>query len=269
MTLILNYLSRDYVIQVSDRRLTRLDGTLFDDRTNKATVFGNRVVFAYTGLAKMDLTRTDIWLNRVLNMPGTGSVSDAASVLCERATNYFRTFAYTPRAKRHAFVGAGWTRSRVDEDLKALLLTVSNFHSALGEEMSAAGRQFDIKATIPSADQLPGLAAFPQKLSRDELLQVLADLQGESHPQAIALRLAEAIRLVASQDTTVGKGLLAVCIPKETAQERGDRVMYVGPLRPKEFGSVYFPEDSNDMVQYAPNFVEWSDIEFGPILPRT
>jgi hypothetical protein len=65
MTLIITTLAKNKVVQASDRRLTRLDGTLHNDRANKAIcVECNNAVFsvAYTGIARIGKKRTDEWI---------------------------------------------------------------------------------------------------------------------------------------------------------------------------------------------------------------
>lgn len=65
MTLIITALAKNKVVQASDRRLTRLDGSLFDDQANKVIcVRCNNAMFsvAYTGIARIGGKRTDEWI---------------------------------------------------------------------------------------------------------------------------------------------------------------------------------------------------------------
>lgn len=65
MTLLINVVTTKNVIQASDRRLTLLDGSLFNDEANKAVcVFCKDAHFAisYTGLATINAKRTDLWV---------------------------------------------------------------------------------------------------------------------------------------------------------------------------------------------------------------
>ena len=73
MTLILSCIAKDYIVQVSDRRLslvTRVGGRLnvkpIEDKSNKAVVFCGALSFAYTGLANLQGKKTDVWLLDVL-----------------------------------------------------------------------------------------------------------------------------------------------------------------------------------------------------------
>jgi hypothetical protein len=70
MTLILSLATPEFVVQISDRRLTYRDGKGFirvaDDDANKLTVFRGQMAFGFTGLAHIGSQRTDTWLARAL-----------------------------------------------------------------------------------------------------------------------------------------------------------------------------------------------------------
>ena len=69
MTLIITAVDKNRIVQVSDRRLTNLDGSVHDDNANKGVCVGMSGIYyaaSYTGLAyigseKID-NRTDYWL---------------------------------------------------------------------------------------------------------------------------------------------------------------------------------------------------------------
>lgn len=65
----------DFTIQVSDRRLTRVDGRFCDDSANKAVcVVCQDAAFSidYTGIAQIQNRRTDIWLADYLTDSNAG-----------------------------------------------------------------------------------------------------------------------------------------------------------------------------------------------------
>lgn len=69
MTLIITALADDAVVQVSDRRLTLADGSIFSEDATKAICIAcsdARVSLAYTGLARIGMTPTDHWLMELL-----------------------------------------------------------------------------------------------------------------------------------------------------------------------------------------------------------
>ena len=75
MTLILSCLTRDYVVQVSDRRVVATDGSWREDRANKASFFCGHSSFSYTGYARLEGLPTDEWLTEQL---GTAIVRRSA-----------------------------------------------------------------------------------------------------------------------------------------------------------------------------------------------
>jgi hypothetical protein len=69
MTLIITAVTRDNAFQVADTKLTKLDGSFFDDNLVKTTIvhcYDAKLIISYTGLATIDGKRTDIWLAKQL-----------------------------------------------------------------------------------------------------------------------------------------------------------------------------------------------------------
>ena len=61
VTLVLSVGTPECLYQISDRRLTRSDGTVTTDDENKATIWFGRMIFGYSGLAEIDGQPTDRW----------------------------------------------------------------------------------------------------------------------------------------------------------------------------------------------------------------
>lgn len=69
MTLVQTFFSNDFVIQVSDRRLTRSDGSVFDDEYTKLVYWNDSATAGFTGLARIDRRQqksTSEWIAEVL-----------------------------------------------------------------------------------------------------------------------------------------------------------------------------------------------------------
>ena len=68
VTLLLTCITDRLAVQVSDRRLTLLNGEVAEDQANKATLLCRQATFAYTGLAQCSaVERTDELLMRCLS----------------------------------------------------------------------------------------------------------------------------------------------------------------------------------------------------------
>jgi len=61
MTLVLSLATPDYVVQVSDRRLTDPTGKTVNENSNKSVLLTNRMAFGYTGLARLAGQSHLIW----------------------------------------------------------------------------------------------------------------------------------------------------------------------------------------------------------------
>src|SRR4029453_13524435 len=84
------------LIQVTDRRLTWPDGQMFNDYTNKVTVFNGRMAVSYAGLSKVLGQKTDEWLVRTLANPRIRSLADAVHTIQDRATPPFCDWGRAP-----------------------------------------------------------------------------------------------------------------------------------------------------------------------------
>src|SRR4029434_2832509 len=76
MACIISLSTPDVLIQVTDRRLTWPDGQMFNDYTNKVTVFKGRMAVSYAGLSKVLGQKTDEWLVRILANPAIRTLAD-------------------------------------------------------------------------------------------------------------------------------------------------------------------------------------------------
>jgi hypothetical protein len=54
VTLVQTFFSSDFVIEVSDRRLTKSDGSIFDDEYTKLVCWNQSFAAGFTGLARID-----------------------------------------------------------------------------------------------------------------------------------------------------------------------------------------------------------------------
>ena len=263
MTLVLSCLTHDYVIQVSDQRLTRItDGRLFDDLRNKGTMYCAEMAFAYSGLAEIDGTRSDRWLANIL---AKGANLDAAlKTLVEQLSLSFGTIPLKSSEKRHAFVGVGFCRPWPGSPLYACQITVSNFLSAKGTWLSDAKPVFEIEGVLlhknkPFAICRPVGAGVGKHVIQALVRQIRRRLKHKATPTTIMHLMAQAVRDVADIQPSVGKALLIQFIPRQAVEK--SRIMFLTPivpnLPPLTHSPMFFhmPSDSRHVYRDTPNFV--------------
>lgn len=134
MTLLINVLTPENVIQASDRRLTLQDGRLVNDEANKAVCVGCKdahFVIVYTGLAMIAGKRTDLWIVEYLTSINASSmnVPSISQALEKQATSCFKS---VPRENRRtSFVFLGY---RLGKPFTALISNFQTFKSGSSRE---------------------------------------------------------------------------------------------------------------------------------------
>lgn len=141
MTLIITALADDAVVQVSDRRLTRADGSVVAEDANKAICFDcadAHVSLAYTGLASIGTTRTDHWLVELLadNRLASETFPKAVETVARLATERFRALRHLGERRRLSLVFGGFGPSGV------LMALVSNFEDSAGKWLPSVSDTF-------------------------------------------------------------------------------------------------------------------------------
>lgn len=131
MTLIITALAEDAVVQVSDRRLTLPDGTVYSEQANKAICFDcadAHVSLAYTGLARIGTTPTDQWLVDLLtdNSLAHEPFPKAVDAVARLATERFQKLRNLGDRRRLSLVFGGFG------PLGPLVALVSNFEDGSG-----------------------------------------------------------------------------------------------------------------------------------------
>ncbi len=138
MTMILTCLTKNFIVQASDRRLTFKEGKqvkVAEDHSNKALIYSTHSVFAYTGLAHVDYPSAIDWAAQQLSEKE--NLKDAAIHLGNRAyelmnSDHIRSLcAGAPESiKGLAFVGAGFADVVAEDgrrERRPLRIVISNF----------------------------------------------------------------------------------------------------------------------------------------------
>src|SRR5690349_3601688 len=134
MTLILTCLTKDFILQASDRRLTREVNRkveVAEDQSNKALIYGNHFTFAYTGRAKLrdasaDISAIDWAAHRISERP---NLNDAVYHLRDRITDLINNYYSNSSVKSLAFVGAGFAEIQGSNNrsrLQPIYIAISN-----------------------------------------------------------------------------------------------------------------------------------------------
>jgi hypothetical protein len=287
MTLILSLATPWYVIQVADRRLVWSDTwRIADDAANKVVQFCNQMAFSYTGLAELGGRKTDVWLTEQLVTLSSKDPDVVLKHIADRATEAVRKIPYPTRKKFHAFVGIGWT-TEPSKPCRPLICEVTNFRSPDPEAkmLTEAQDRFVVCQSEFPADSA-GVLATGAELSAaasnhiKRLTRACGDRQ-LANPATYLRIMVETIRLAADGNRKVGKDLLAVFLPRETAasgpmvsyQRHHDGHVFVGPAIPPDrlkdlqdaanAGSINVPacmyipatNDPSSPVYHTPNMV--------------
>lgn len=272
MTLVLSLLTPTHALQVSDRRVVSMSaGTIIeeDDQRNKALLFRDRWAFGFTGLADLGADRrTDLWLANALSRadqslsPGEHDPRVLFGAVAGQAITEFsrREIVRLPSAmRRHAFVGVCWGRFPDAADPLPYLVLISNFHDRLAGELPEATDTFDY--FIDRAD--PGVSKVywtGARLNRTEVRALRSierlDPQASGFAAAAIRLLVEQVRSVASRSPVVGKGVLALDIPRSVIdRQTSARFIIHGPPEADQVTFLYFAPCSDDPTVHGPTYV--------------
>ncbi len=239
MTMILTCLTKDFIVQASDRRLTYRRGRKIihkEDDRNKALIYENHTVFAYTGLATLSNQKFAIdWAAELLAQPPT--LQDAMIYLCECATRLMGTqpfSGYSDDQRRLGFVGAGFINWV--EDAKTVrrpaYFIISNFMNQEGEPQPPPYSKFRAYFNLPLPYDEPTFKLFRagQLLPEDREKQLNRTLrryfqkrQDRVRPETLGWLLTRAIQEAAAINEKVGKNIICTFVPREYREDTGDR----------------------------------------------
>lgn len=259
MTLILSQITQDYVIQVSDRRLTYDNGSIGDDEANKAVLYCGQFAFSYTGLSCIDgRRRTDAWLLDTLIEPSRGRLDETLEVVRDAATSTIRSSRIERRYKRLAIVGVGWVSLDGSDNLSPLYVSISNFQNDDGEWTDSIQENFTIFCTSLATNESQAMFVAGQRVDREiqtELDWIIRRcIRGGVGPGEISRWLAYGVRSVATNNPFVGSNLMITSIPRVAVKASVCSVMSGWPTKE----SIYFanlPSNTDSPIRYAPPIV--------------
>jgi hypothetical protein len=265
LTLILSCLTRDYVVQVSDRRVVAIDGSWQEDHANKAIFFCGHSCFSYTGIAQLEGLPTDEWLT--LKLGTAKALGDGLPLLERTARDAVRAIQFPssvppskrPAIRRLAFVNVAFVllgapsadRTRYQllradsvseasaQNLQPLLTVVSNFFRPPDQWLPKAEREFTVFHR--RLDENEDFAVFPsgQRIPDEDYKRLVRDV-GRSIEQSetgypAARILARQVQAVSRNNYRVGSNVLCSLIPKTAVLSHLGQYPESGmiPLRPE------------------------------------
>lgn len=216
MTLIQTVTTDDLVIQVADRRLSRPDGSVFDDDYTKLVCWNTSFTVGFTGLARIDPAQkksTSEWLAETLC--DYASFEDGVDALRYWASGQIGQLPTGKgwEDKRLGIIIAGFDRRRIP-----LVAEISNFDP----EAPIPANQNEFKcyrirrAPGHSASFRITGAALTEKMYANILLRRVPRMLKQQDGITRAARLMVALQRRISEDNPgVGRHAMAVAIPRE------------------------------------------------------
>jgi hypothetical protein len=270
VTFILSVATRDAVYQVCDRRLTAFNGPTpgkpTTDDSNKATLVDGRMAFGYTGIARIRGVDSDKWFTHARANVSSMDLGVIVERIREKATREFAEMRKQHPAEwlTHAFVGIGWANYK-NEPLAPMYVTISNAIKADGTWAHTPSDNFRVELDRWGKKH-NGFAAASAGVTLEageggaiwQHIQPEFRKRGSSH-LALLGKMIDAVRWVAERHTEVGRGVLALCIPKTAAihalQGKG-MIMLTGGAPTAEAATFYYlAADDQRLVAYGPHMV--------------
>ena len=272
MTLILSCLTNEHIVQVSDKRLTWKDGRPPYDGANKIVILHQQVAFSYTGRGHTNVEgkTIDLWLGEVLWKVRSKSYMDICSAIASNATVIFWQMP-SLWDKRHSFVGIGWIKLAVDNQLRPIVTTISNALDHDGGLLPVAQDEFGVTHRVLPDSKPFHLEITGQPMAEKTKVQTLRLLRRcvakNAGPIPMAQILCGAVRATASRNETVGRNLLVVSIPRSSfspTRSYISRCFFINSLPSKEVPTfLYVPQDESEAVQHGPVTVDHSSMMSG------
>ena len=248
MTMILTCLTKDFIVQASDRRLSIVDGNkvrLEDDHSNKALVYKKQFVFAYTGQAKIPVRNngqytyvsTIDWAAEQLSKGK--NLEDAVYNLKYRATELMKSnqIRKLPGYKRRiAFVGAGFDEiERGDKRIRRpLRIMIENCLEDDGTFLDQPRDEFSVHwDPLKNGEAALYVAGYqPAKKKQIEFARLLRRfVQHNAKPEKIGVLLTSKIQEIAKampvDKRTVGENIMCIFVPQGYSDRDDDNGMMI------------------------------------------
>ena len=241
MTLILTCLTHEHIVQVADRRLTQLDGSLADDDTNKVVFFQGRVAIAFAGISRMDGMPTADWIAYCIK--DEEQTEAAMRGLAARAQRHLQLTNYPD--KRLAIVATGWATFQGKEPLRPFICVASNFITSRWHWEPIASAQMNIYTGYLPENSSHFVFGAGQNLTKPETVQINRSVrravEHKATARAIVRILGETVQLVTDgsdeRAQRVGRGMIIQLLSRQALHS--GRIEITTPLTPDAHSFVY------------------------------
>lgn len=297
MTLIITLVDKNKIVQVSDRRLTKTDGSVHDDHANKAVCVGMSDVYyaaSYTGLAyigseKMD-NRTDYWLldhlgsitrygDRRVESICRSLVQQATRALSRLRGNYkplevvlagyeknnvaFRAIVSNMRVNQQ---GRLEIRDRFTTDIRRF------YPWSPTPEIYIAGATVTFEGDDPTAKAL--------KVNRKKVVQYLKTNHEKLTEEKVAETLVWLTRAAQTHPTygyLIGRDCLSVVAFPSTPRRKAllsQTIEYPAPPNKDSLFAAFYHPVAATTIQFAPHLADWymdhmnMEMEMDPEIPE-
>lgn len=238
MTMILTCLANDYIVQASDRRLSYWDGkkvVITNNDSNKALIYKNQFVFAYTGLADLSVekNRKDAHQSAIdwtaQRLSAGKNLEDAVYHLQYRLTELMNSnrMRKLPESKRRlALMGAGFDESERGSKRirRPLRIVIENCIGEDGTLLSQPRDEFRVHYD-PLKRRDAALFVAGQQLHLGREIEFIRFLRGcvqhKVKPETIGVHLTREILAVADKNDYVGKNIMITFVPRAYGDNMG------------------------------------------------
>ena len=259
MTLVLSYVSDEFIVQVSDRRLSR-GGTPLPSEFNKAVVWCRFAVVGYTGFAfvhrrqRQPDDQVDEWIMETLYR--RLSVRDVVDALATEAGKWVTAMPGQWRAQ--AFSIVGWA-PQPDGRVAPFAALVSNFHSDQGQVLASTRPDFTRIVEFPREGEWHVFTVGTPLRGEESraMRKAIIRSQGKD-PARIADVLVHVVRNVSGRvPSLVGPAVMVACIPRPDAANPAPFMLTERQGRPTlDSPSFFYRGENPDLPRsYAPLFV--------------
>jgi len=245
---------RDDVIQVSDRRLTKADGTLHDDNTTKAVLYCNRAVIGYTGPAELEGMDTAQWI--ATQLTEFDQLEAGLSAIAERARGLLS--AWPKEIGLFAVVASGWATHQGQEPPAACIAVLSNFRdsSLRWTDSASDGFRLDVEWIQERKPYVWNDAG--QNLTaneREAVDQGIRDAMKSNDIPGVAAVLGEQIRAISfggdGRSAKVGAGLIVQRLSRKAVLAQNGMLL-AGITASDVNGSLYIAPDGSGAQWESP-----------------